>query len=262
MGSARGSRIGPGASPQADGESVSDLRRSREDFRGSYAQCRLIPMTGLDLLAKTGSRGLFIGGTWRESSSGSRFEVRDPADGSVITDVADGSTNDAIAALDAAAGVQAEWAATPPRERGEILRRSFEAITDQADDFAELMSLEMGKTVAEAQGRGDVRRGVLPVVLRGGRAHPRPLDAGAGRRQPAADDPQAGRPVPVHHAVELPAGHGHPQDRAGHRRRLHDGGQAGRADAADDAGPGRRPRRGRPARPASSTSSPPTTPRR
>src|SRR3954464_2303569 len=109
-------------------------------------------MTGLDLLAKTGSRGLFIGGQWRESSTGSRFEVRDPADDSVITDVADGSTDDALAALDAAASAQADWGATAPRERGEILRRSFEAIMDQADDFAELISLEMGKTLAEAKG--------------------------------------------------------------------------------------------------------------
>ena len=109
-------------------------------------------MTGLDLLAKTGSRGLFIAGEWRDSSTGGRFEVHDPADESVITDVADGSTDDALAALDAAAGVQAEWAATPPRDRGEILRRSFEAIMDQADDFADLISLEMGKTLAEAMG--------------------------------------------------------------------------------------------------------------
>src|SRR6185295_541807 len=109
-------------------------------------------MTGLDLLAKTGSRGLFIGGQWRESGSGKRFEVHDPADESVITDVADGDTTDAMAALDAAVAAQADWAATAPRERGEILRRSFEAIMDQADDFAELISLEMGKTIAEAKG--------------------------------------------------------------------------------------------------------------
>jgi succinate-semialdehyde dehydrogenase / glutarate-semialdehyde dehydrogenase len=109
-------------------------------------------MTGLDLLAKTGSRGLFIAGQWRESSTGSRFEVRDPADESVITDVADGDTSDATAALDAAVAAQAEWAATAPRERGEILRRAFEAVIDQADDFAELISLEMGKTLAEARG--------------------------------------------------------------------------------------------------------------
>src|SRR4051794_7618795 len=109
-------------------------------------------MTGLDLLAKTGSRGLFIGGQWRESATGKRFEVHDPADESVITDVADGDTTDAMAALDAAVAAQGEWAATAPRERGEILRRSFEAIMDQADDFAELISLEMGKTLAEAKG--------------------------------------------------------------------------------------------------------------
>src|SRR4249919_3454439 len=109
-------------------------------------------MTGLDLLAKTGSRGLYIDGQWRESGTGARIEVHDPADDSVITDVADGSTDDAVAALDAAVAVQPEWAATPPRDRGEILRRSFEAIMDQADDFAELISLEMGKTLAEAKG--------------------------------------------------------------------------------------------------------------
>src|SRR6476660_5335770 len=109
-------------------------------------------MTGLDLLAKTGSRGLYIGGQWRESGTGSRFEVHDPADESVITDVADGDADDALAALDAAVAAQAGWAATAPRDRGEILRRSFEAIMDQADDFAELISLEMGKTLAEAKG--------------------------------------------------------------------------------------------------------------
>ncbi len=109
-------------------------------------------MTGLDLLAKTGSRGLFIAGQWRESNTGARFQVHDPADDSVITDVADGDTHDAMAALDAAVSVQAEWAATAPRERGEILRRAFEAVIDQADDFAELISLEMGKTLAEARG--------------------------------------------------------------------------------------------------------------
>jgi succinate-semialdehyde dehydrogenase / glutarate-semialdehyde dehydrogenase len=109
-------------------------------------------MTGLDLLAKTGSRGLLIAGKWRESNTGARFQVHDPADESVITDVADGDTHDAMAALDAAVAVQADWAATAPRERGEILRRAFEAVIDQADDFAELISLEMGKTLAEARG--------------------------------------------------------------------------------------------------------------
>jgi succinate-semialdehyde dehydrogenase / glutarate-semialdehyde dehydrogenase len=66
--------------------------------------------------------------------------------------VADGSLADAVDALDAAVAAQASWARTPPRERGEILRTAFGLITDRADQFAHLMSLEMGKTVAEARG--------------------------------------------------------------------------------------------------------------
>jgi succinate-semialdehyde dehydrogenase / glutarate-semialdehyde dehydrogenase len=108
-------------------------------------------MSGLELLIPE-HRRLFIGGSWREANSGATFSVRDPADGSVIADVADGDVNDAVDALDAAVEVQQEWGTTAPRERGEILRRAFELITDRADDFAELMSLEMGKTVKEAKG--------------------------------------------------------------------------------------------------------------
>ncbi len=107
-------------------------------------------MSGLDLVQ--GRRTLFVGGAWREAAGGGRFDVRDPADRSILTDVADGGAEDARAALDAACAVQTDWAATPPRDRGEILRRAFEAIMERADDFAELISLEMGKTVAEARG--------------------------------------------------------------------------------------------------------------
>ena len=108
-------------------------------------------MTALELLG-TDQRNLFIGGEWRESEQGARLDVIDPADGSVITDVADGTTGDAADALDAAVAAQAGWAATPPRDRAEILRRAYELITERADEFAALMSLEMGKTVAEAKG--------------------------------------------------------------------------------------------------------------
>jgi len=95
---------------------------------------------------------LYIDGEWREANSGDRFDVLDPADGSVIQSVADAAVVDAVDALDAAVAAQADWARTPPRERGEILRRAFEAITDRADDFAKVISLEMGKTLAEARG--------------------------------------------------------------------------------------------------------------
>ena len=108
-------------------------------------------MTEFDLLSPD-HRGLYIGGSWREAGDGRRFEVIDPADGSVLTSVADASPAEAVQALDAAVAAQAGWAATPPRERSEILRRAFGLLTARADDFAELMSLEMGKTVAEAKG--------------------------------------------------------------------------------------------------------------
>ena len=108
-------------------------------------------MNGLDLLGP-GQRGLFIGGSWREAEGDARFDVIDPADGSVLTDVADASLADSVEALDAAVEAQGSWAATPPRERGEILRTAFGLITERADQFSHLMSLEMGKTVAEARG--------------------------------------------------------------------------------------------------------------
>jgi len=97
-------------------------------------------------------RQLYVGGAWVPSGSGARFDVLDPADGSVLADVADGTLDDARAALDAAAGAQEAWAATAPRERGEILRRTFGLVTQHADDLALVMSLEMGKPIAEAKG--------------------------------------------------------------------------------------------------------------
>ena len=72
---------------------------------------------------------LFIGGEWREASNGATLDVEDPSTGESIATVADATPEDASAALDAAVAAQAEWAAHPPRERGEILRRAYEAIT-------------------------------------------------------------------------------------------------------------------------------------
>ncbi len=95
---------------------------------------------------------LLIGGTWREGSGGARFDVHDPATGGTLTTCADATPEDAVAALAAAAEAQPAWAATAPRDRGEILRTAFEAVTARADEFAMLMTLEMGKTLAEAHG--------------------------------------------------------------------------------------------------------------
>ncbi|MGH3642910.1 MAG: aldehyde dehydrogenase family protein, partial [Mycobacterium sp.] len=94
--------------------------------------------------------GLWIGGEEREASS--TFDVLNPATDEVLLSIGNATPADGIAALDAAAAVQADWAATPARERGEILRSVFEAITARAEEFATLMTLEMGKVLAESMG--------------------------------------------------------------------------------------------------------------
>ena len=96
-------------------------------------------------------KGLFIGGKWRESSSGATLEVEDPSTEQTLCAVADGTAEDATAALDAACDAAESWAATPPRDRGEILRRSFELMNERIDDLALLMTLEMGKPLAESR---------------------------------------------------------------------------------------------------------------
>jgi succinate-semialdehyde dehydrogenase / glutarate-semialdehyde dehydrogenase len=94
---------------------------------------------------------LFIGGEWRAAGGGETLAVEDPSTGETLVEVADATPDDAVAALDAAVAVQDEWAAHPPRERGEILRRVFEAMTGRADELALLMTLEMGKPLAESK---------------------------------------------------------------------------------------------------------------
>jgi succinate-semialdehyde dehydrogenase/glutarate-semialdehyde dehydrogenase len=103
-----------------------------------------------ELLA-TVPAGLFVAGQWRDAHSGATFPVIDPSTGEVLAHVADASPEDGAAALDAAAAAQASWAATAPRERGEILRRAFELVTARAEDFALVMTLEMGKPLAESR---------------------------------------------------------------------------------------------------------------
>ena len=94
---------------------------------------------------------LYVGGEWRDASEGGTLEVEDPATGEPLCEVADSTPDDAIAALDAAVAAQPEWAAAPPNERSEILYRAFEALGERADELALLMTLEMGKAVAESK---------------------------------------------------------------------------------------------------------------
>jgi succinate-semialdehyde dehydrogenase / glutarate-semialdehyde dehydrogenase len=96
--------------------------------------------------------GLFIGGSWRPATSGAKLAVDDPSTGKTLVEVADATPDDGRAALDAAVAAQPGFAAMPPRERGEILRRAFDLIMSRIDDLALLMTLEMGKPIAESKG--------------------------------------------------------------------------------------------------------------
>jgi succinate-semialdehyde dehydrogenase/glutarate-semialdehyde dehydrogenase len=104
-----------------------------------------------ELLARVPS-GLFIGGEWVKAAEGRELDVFDPSTGTVIKSIADASVADGGKALDAAVAAADSWAATAPRVRGEILRRAFDLLQERRDEFALLMTLEMGKPLAESNG--------------------------------------------------------------------------------------------------------------
>ncbi len=96
-------------------------------------------------------RHLLIGGEWRDAEDGRTFPVEDPASGEVLAEIADGGVSDALSALTACYDSQERWSSTAPRERGEILRRAYEGIMARIDDLAFLMTLEMGKPLADSR---------------------------------------------------------------------------------------------------------------
>jgi succinate-semialdehyde dehydrogenase/glutarate-semialdehyde dehydrogenase len=104
-----------------------------------------------ELLAKVPT-GLFIGGKWVKGNGQEAIEVEDPATGKVLLEIANANAADGLAALTAADEAQAKWARVAPRERAEILRRTFDLVRERSEEFAMLISLEMGKPLAEARG--------------------------------------------------------------------------------------------------------------
>jgi len=94
---------------------------------------------------------LYIGGEWRDAGSGETLAVEDPATGETLCEVADGNEEDARAALGAAVETQKEWRESSPNQRSEILWKAFEALNERKDELALLMTLEMGKPIAESE---------------------------------------------------------------------------------------------------------------
>jgi succinate-semialdehyde dehydrogenase/glutarate-semialdehyde dehydrogenase len=95
--------------------------------------------------------GLLIDGTWRPAASGGTLDVHDPATGRVLKTIADGGVADGAAAMDAAVAAGPGWSRTAPRQRGEVLRRAFDLLQQRREEVALLMTLEMGKPLAESQ---------------------------------------------------------------------------------------------------------------
>lgn len=104
-----------------------------------------------DLLAKVPTQ-LFINGQWLDAQSDEAIAVEDPATGKALLSIANATSRDALAALTAADEAQQKWGRTAPRERAEILRRTFDLVRARTEEFATLISLEMGKPLAEARG--------------------------------------------------------------------------------------------------------------
>ncbi|MDR1427384.1 MAG: aldehyde dehydrogenase family protein, partial [Bifidobacteriaceae bacterium] len=96
-------------------------------------------------------RGIFVAGKWRPASDGQGFSVVDPSTADTIATVASASPDDAVAAADAAAAALGSWRQTPPRDRSEVLRRAFEAMTARKEEIATLISLENGKALPDAR---------------------------------------------------------------------------------------------------------------
>src|SRR2546430_10715605 len=95
---------------------------------------------------------LWIGGKWRKSSDGGRFDVLDPATENKIASVASATVDDAKAAVDAASAAFEGWAGRKPRERAEVLRKSFELIMRDAERLAKLITIQNGKALSDSRG--------------------------------------------------------------------------------------------------------------
>ncbi|HEX3955018.1 MAG TPA: NAD-dependent succinate-semialdehyde dehydrogenase [Trebonia sp.] len=102
-------------------------------------------------LARIIPEGLLIGGKQLDASDGARFPVLDPATGDQVASVASATPEDAAGAVAAAAQAMPAWSGAPPRHRAEVLRRAFDLMTERAEEFARLISLENGKAIADAR---------------------------------------------------------------------------------------------------------------
>jgi len=94
---------------------------------------------------------LLIGDRWREGAERQRIDVINPSTGAVLASVASATVKDGLESIEAASRAAADWAATPPRKRAELLRACFERMVANAEWLAHLISLENGKALSDAR---------------------------------------------------------------------------------------------------------------
>src|SRR5580692_144007 len=128
-------------------------RRSLNGYvRPRHERDRGNTMAMYDNLLANVPTDLWIGGQWRKASDGARFDVIDPATENTVASVASATVDDAKAALDAAQAAFPGWAGKKPRERAEILRKSYELIMRDAERLAKLITIENGKALSDSRG--------------------------------------------------------------------------------------------------------------
>ncbi|MGR3400112.1 MAG: NAD-dependent succinate-semialdehyde dehydrogenase [Paracoccus sp. (in: a-proteobacteria)] len=94
----------------------------------------------------------FVAGAWVDADDGATFEVRNPARGDVITQVADVGRPEVARAIDAAHEAMKDWAARPAKERAQVMRKWYDLMMQNQDDLATIMTAEQGKPLPEAKG--------------------------------------------------------------------------------------------------------------
>ncbi|PWJ93712.1 MULTISPECIES: NAD-dependent succinate-semialdehyde dehydrogenase [Mesorhizobium] len=94
-----------------------------------------------------------IAGEWLSAADGGKsFDITNPSTGDVIATLPDMGRAEAARAVDAAYKAQKDWAKKTAKDRAAILRRLYDLMLANADDLAAILTMEMGKPLAEARG--------------------------------------------------------------------------------------------------------------
>ncbi len=93
---------------------------------------------------------IFINDEWHNAAQ--QFEVRNPANGNLLAQVANATVEQAQTAIDVAQAAFPEWAAKTGKQRAEVLRKWFDLILQHTEDLAHILTAEQGKPITEARG--------------------------------------------------------------------------------------------------------------